>query len=117
MNANPALLSLSDIASQAHEKIQQEFDDINPVMGVMQGMRKMCIPADVLTIDCLVSKKRILVVLHDDFPEIIRYQYTFIDQDPSDDYLQLVAATVTSDTIYDWIKEYFTKANAGSVLG
>lgn len=108
MNANSALLSLSDIASQAHEKIQQDFDDINPVMGVMQGMRKMGIPADLLTIDCLVSKKRILVVLHDDFPEIIRYQYTFLDQDPSDDYLQLAADMVTSDTIYGWIKKYFS---------
>ncbi len=116
MNANPALLSLSDIASQAHEKIQQDFDDINPVMGVMQGMRKMGIPADVLTIDCLVSKKRILVVLHDEFPDIIRYQYTFSDQDPSDDYLQLVSAELSSDTIYDWIKEYFTRVNLDPIL-
>lgn len=108
MKANPALLSLSDIASQAHEKIQQNFADINPVIGVMQGMRKMGIPADLLTIDCLVSKKRIIVVLHDDFPGIIRCQYTFSDQDPGDDYQQFASADVTSDEIYGWIKEYFS---------
>ncbi len=107
MNANPALLSLSDIASQAHEKIQQDFENINPVIGVMQGMRKMGIPADVLSIDCLASNKRILVVLHDELPELIRYQFTFSDQDPSDDYQQLTSSEVTCETVYEWIKEYF----------
>jgi len=107
MNANPALLSLSDIASQAHEKIQQDFENINPVIGVMQGMRKMGIPADVLSIDCLGTKKRILLVLHDELPDVIRYQYTFSDQDPSDDYQQLTSREVTCETIYEWIKEYF----------
>lgn len=108
MNANPALLSLSDIASQAHEKIQLNFKDINPVIGVMQGMRKMGIPADVMTIDCLTTNKRIVVVLHDDHPDIIRYQYTFIDQDPGDNYQEKASADVVSDTIYGWIEEYFT---------
>lgn len=107
MNANPALLSLSDIASQAHEKIQQDFENINPVIGVMQGMRKMGIPADVMSIDSIASNKRILVVLHDEMPELIRYQYTYIDQDPSDDYQQLASHDVSSETIYGWIKDYF----------
>lgn len=107
MNANPALLTLSDIASQAHEKIQYDYDNINPVIGVMQGMRKMGIPADVMSIDCLVSQKRILVVLHDDFPGIIRYQFTFLDKDPSDQYEQMAFADVAPDTLYGWISDYF----------
>lgn len=106
MNANQALLELSDIASQAHEKIQQDFKQLNPVIGVMQGMRKMGIPADVMTLDCRSNNKRILVVLHDDMPGLVRYQYTFIDQDPSDDYQQLVSQDVSSDTLYGWMKEY-----------
>lgn len=108
MNANPALLSLSDIASQAHEKIQLDFEDINPIIGVIQGMRKTGIPADVLTIDCLVTNKRILVVLHDLHPGVMRYQFTFIGQDPSDDYQEVVSSDVTSDRLYGWIKDYFT---------
>jgi hypothetical protein len=108
MNANPALLSLSDISSQAHEEIQFDFKDINPVIGVIQGMRKTGIPADVLTIDCLVTNKRILVVLHDLHPKIMRYQFTFIDQDPSDDYQEIVSSDVTRDIVYGWIKDYFT---------
>lgn len=108
MNANEALLSLSDIANQAHENIQLDFKHINPVISVMQGMRKMGIPADVLSIDCLGTKKRILVVLHDELPDVIRYQYTFSDQDPGDDYLQLDSAAVTHETVYAWIKGYFS---------
>jgi hypothetical protein len=108
MNANPALLSLSDIVSQAHAKIQQDYENINPVIGVIQGMRKVGIPADAITIDCLVSNKRVLIILHDNHPEIIRYQFTFSDQDPGDDYQEAVLADVTCDTVYGWIKEYFT---------
>lgn len=108
MNANQALLSFSDIASEAHAKIQQDFADINPVIGVMQGMRKMGIPADVLTIDCLPSKKRILIVLHDEHPGLIQYQYTFSDQDPGNDYQAMKSSDVTSDTVYGWIKDYFS---------
>lgn len=108
MNANPALLSLSDIASQAHEKIQLNFEHINPVISVMQGMRKAGIPADVMTIDCLASNRRILVVLHDQLPELIRYQFTSSDIEPGDDYEQALSADVTSETVYGWIKDYFS---------
>ncbi|WP_419810891.1 hypothetical protein [Bacterioplanoides sp.] len=108
MNANQALLSFSDIASEAHAKIQQDFADINPVIGVMQGMRKMGIPADVMTIDCLPNKKRILIVLHDEHPGLIQYQYTFTDQDPGNDYQAMKSSDVTSDTVYGWIKDYFS---------
>lgn len=108
MNANPALLALSEIVTTAHERIQQDFQSLNPVVGVMQGMRKMGIPADALTIDCLVSNKRILIILHDDHPGLIRYQFTFIDQDPTDEYSDSTADEVTSETLYGWINDYFS---------
>lgn len=112
MSANPALLSLSEMASDAHEKIQLDFKDINPVTGVMQGMRKMGIPADVLTIDCLSSNKRILVILHDEHPGNMRYQFSYIDQDPGDDFIDIASTEVTSDVIYGWIKDYFSPAES-----
>ncbi|MGK0476445.1 MAG: hypothetical protein ACJAYV_002120 [Oleispira sp.] len=108
MNANSALLALSDIASQAHEKIQQDFEHINPIIGVMQGMRKTGIPADVMTIDCLVTNKRILIVLHDESPKFIQYQFIMIDQNPGDDYQQVAWSEATSETVYAWIKENFS---------
>lgn len=109
VNANKALLSLSEVASEAHEKIQLNFKEINPVIGVMQGMRKMGIPADVMTIDCLTTNKRILVVLHDEHPNLIRKQEIFIDQDPGDDYQDFSSDEVSSDVMYNWIKDYFSE--------
>ncbi|UXD87665.1 hypothetical protein [Thalassolituus hydrocarboniclasticus] len=109
ISANPALLSLSEVASEAHARIQQDFAEINPVIGVMQGMRRMGIPADVMSIDCLQTRKRILIVLHDDHPELIQYQYTFIDQDPGDDYQAVKHADFNADVLYHWISEYFMK--------
>ncbi len=109
ISANPALLSLSEVASEAHARIQQDFADINPVIGVMQGMRRMGIPADVMSIDCLQTRKRILIVLHDDHPVLIQYQYTFIDQDPGDDYQAVKHADFNADVLYRWISEYFMK--------
>lgn len=109
ISANPALLSLSEVASEAHLRIQQDFADINPVIGVMQGMRRMGIPADVMSIDCLQTRKRILIVLHDDHPGLIQYQYTFIDQDPEDDYQAVKHADFNADVLYHWISGYFMK--------
>ncbi len=108
MNANPALLSLSDIASEAHANIQKDFEHINPVIGVTQGMRKTGFPADVMMIDCIKSNKRIIVVLHDEQPDVISYQYGFIDQDPGDDFEHIATQDLTSDVMYDWIKDYFS---------
>ncbi|MCA6062927.1 hypothetical protein [Thalassolituus marinus] len=107
ISANPALLSLSEIASDAHLRIQQDFADINPVIGVMQGMRRMGIPADVMSIDCLQTRKRILIVLHDEHPGLIQYQYTLMDQDPGDDYQAVSSTDFSADVLYRWISEYF----------
>lgn len=107
LNANPALMSLSEIASEAHARIQQDFTDINPVIGIMQGMRKMGIPADVMSIDCLKTKKRILIVLHDEHPGLIQYQYTYLDQDPGDKYQAVRSEDFTTELLYQWIKTYF----------
>jgi hypothetical protein len=109
ISANPALLSLSEVASEAHLRIQQDFADMNPVIGVMQGMRRMGIPADVMSIDCLQTRKRILIVLHDEHPGLIQYQYTFIDQDPGDDYQAVKNTDFNADMLYHWISEYFMK--------
>tara|TARA_B100000953_G_scaffold298800_1_gene296693 strand:- start:15822 stop:16256 length:435 start_codon:yes stop_codon:yes gene_type:complete len=107
IQANPALLSLTDMASEAHARIQQDYAELNPVIGVMQGMRKMGIPADVISIDCLPIKKRILIILHDEHPGLIQYQYTYTDQDPGDEYQAIKADDASSDTLYQWMLDYF----------
>ncbi|WP_250657537.1 hypothetical protein [Alkalimarinus coralli] len=102
-----SLAKLSDIATEAHTRIQQTFAHIDPIVGVNQSMRKSGVPADLMTIDCLKSGKRIILVLHDQTPDVISYQFSYKDQDPADTFERIKFAELTSATLYDWMKSYF----------
>lgn len=104
----PVLETLSDIATDAHTRIQQDFETINPVVGISRSMRTSGIPADAMTIDCLKTNRRIILILHDNQPEIIRYQFAFRDKDPSDDFEVIQFSDLTSQKLYDWIASYFS---------
>ena len=99
---------LSDLATEAHTKIQKDFEDINPVIGLSQGMRSIGIPADAMTIDCLKTGKRIIIVLHDHQPEILQYQFSFKAQDPADHFDTLELSELNVQLMYDWMKDYFS---------
>ncbi|WP_415903498.1 hypothetical protein ACMXYR_07230 [Neptuniibacter sp. QD29_5] len=94
-------------ASEAHTAIQRDFSDIDPLIGVSQNMRKQGIPADVMTIDCLRTRKRIIIILHDQQPDIVSYQFAGMDSDPEGDFDALAFEKVTEKQIYQWIAEYF----------
>lgn len=102
------LEKLCDLVTVAHMNIQKNFEHINPVVGVNQQMRKAGIPLDAMTIDCLKSGKRIIVILHDDLPGIVRYQFSFKDKDPSDEFEAIPMKELTDKHIYEWIKGYFS---------
>lgn len=104
------LTALCDMTTAAHTRIQKDFKTLNPVVGLSQKMRAINIPADVMTIDCLVSGKRIIIALHDQQPEILRYQFSFKDKDPSDEFEEMAFTNVKEDTLYSWMKEYFLRA-------
>lgn len=99
---------LCDIATDAHTHIQKKFQDINPVIAVSQKMRASGVPADAMTIDCLKSGKRIILVLHDHHPDIINYQFSYRDKDPEGKFEQIKFREVTSMQIYNWIENYFS---------
>lgn len=101
------LKQLSDLASEVHAQIQRDFEDINPVIGVTQQMRSIGIAADVMTVDCLVTNKRLLLILKDAEPGLVTYQYCWRDLDPSDLYEQIALQELTSQMLYDWIIGYF----------
>jgi hypothetical protein len=105
MNKN--LEILCEIATESHTRIQHDFADINPMVGVNQKMRKIGVPSDAMTIDCLKSGKRILMILHDQHPDIIRYQLTFKNTDPGESFEQIAFGELTADELYNWIKSYF----------
>jgi len=98
---------LCDLTTDAHTRIQQDFKNIDPIVGVSQHMRNNGIPADVMTIDCLRSGKRIIIVLHDEQPDTISYQFSFKDKDPDIKFNQIPSADLTADAVYDWIGRYF----------
>ena len=102
------LETLCEIATEAHTRIQQDFKDINPLVGVNQRMRETGVPADIMTIDCLKSGKRIILILHDQQPDTINYQFSFKDKDPDEKFEQIQFNEVTTNRLYDWIKGYFS---------
>lgn len=110
-----SLEQLCDIAEEAHAAIQRDFQDIDPLIGVSHNMRANGIPADVMTVDCLRTRKRIIIILHDQQPDILRYQFAFMDEDPAGDFEELLLAELKTETFYQWISHYFS-SSADNIL-
>ena len=103
------IFALADIATEAHARIQKDFSGINPVVGVRRSLRESGIPADAMTIDCLKTNRRIILVLHDKQPELLNYQFGFTDKDPVEEFKSMPLAEVSAQTLYDWIVHYFNE--------
>ncbi len=99
---------LSDNVTEAHSQIQNDFSDINPVIGLSQKLRTVGILADMMTIDCLKSGKRIIVILHDATPNIVNYQFSYIKQDPADQFEEIPLQDLSKAQFYTWMKDYFS---------
>ncbi len=115
--STPVLETLSDLATEAHTRIQQDFANINPVVGISQSMRKSGFPADAMTIDCLKTNRRIIIILHDESPDILQYQFARRDADPSDDFKVLEFDKLTAQILYDWIASYFSDKSNSRFVG
>lgn len=101
------LKTLSDLASDAHTRIQATHQHINPVVEVRRGMRDAGIPADVMTIDCLRTRRRINLILHDEQPGIILYQFVTIEDEVGNDFQQMALGDMSESKLFDWMQEYF----------
>ena len=86
---------------------RSDFEYINPVVGINQGMRGVGIPADAMTIDCLKSNKRIIIILHDDHPNMFQYQFSYKNQDPDELFEKIPFNQLTAKKLYQWIEGYF----------
>ncbi|AZT84827.1 hypothetical protein EHN06_15400 [Marinobacter sp. NP-4(2019)] len=106
MSEDP-LKTLSDMASDAHARIQAAHQHINPVVEVRRGMRDSGIPADVMTIDCLRTRRRITLILHDGHPGMVLYQFVTMDDEVGNDFKQMPLSDVDVDTLFDWMQDYF----------
>ncbi len=99
---------LSDRITNAHTRIQQEHADINPVVGVNRQMRASGIPADAITIDCLRTNRRILIILHDHAPDLVRYQFGQRNTDPEVDFEAMKMHKVSEQQLYEWMVQTFS---------
>lgn len=106
MSEDP-LKALSDMASDAHARIQATHEHINPVVEVRRGMRDAGIPADVMTIDCLRTRRRITLILHDEQPGLLLYQFVTIADEVGDDFKQMALSDVDTTMLFEWMQDYF----------
>jgi len=74
-------------------------------------MRSIGIPSDIITIDCLATKKRILIVLNDGQPQKVNYPFCMKDDDPEDIFTVFPISNVTQKCLYDWMASYFSRVN------
>lgn len=101
------LKTLSDMTSDAHARIQAAHEHINPVVEVRRGMRDAGIPADVITLDCLRTRRRITLILHDQQPDLLLYQFVTIEDEVDDNFRQMALPDVDTQTLFDWMQDYF----------
>ncbi|MDI9244717.1 hypothetical protein [Marinobacter sp. CHS3-4] len=106
MSEDP-LKTLSDMASDAHARIQATHDHINPVIEVRRKMRDAGIPADVMTIDCLRTRRRITLILHDGQPGMLLYQFITIDEEVGNNFQSMAFADMDTQKLFGWIEDYF----------
>jgi len=107
MSEDP-LEKLSEMASEAHTRIQQTYEHINPMLGLRRGLRDSGIPADVMTIDCLRTRRRIVLILHDEQPGTLLYQFLTIEEDPDGDFQLMALSEVGVETLFEWMQDYFS---------
>jgi len=70
-------------------------------------MRKASVPADIMTIECLRTDKRIILVLHDQQQDIVNYQFCFRNKDPQGEYKQIKSELLTAQILFEWMRDYF----------
>jgi len=64
-----------------------------------------------MTIDCLKSGKRILLMVHDSQPEVANYQFCLRDEDPANEFDSIAIENLTAQMLYDWMKKTFSTSD------
>ena len=66
------LKKLSEVVARANDLFYSKFDNINTLMGIMdKTLRNQGIKADAITIDCIALDKKIVILIHDDKPDVV----------------------------------------------
>ena len=66
------LKNLSELVAKANDLFYSKFDHIDTVMGIMdKTLRNQGMSADAITIDCIALDKKIVILIHDDKPNVV----------------------------------------------
>ncbi|MFT6987567.1 MAG: hypothetical protein ACJAT7_003423 [Psychromonas sp.] len=66
------LKNLSEIVARASDLFYSKFNSINTLMGIMdKTLRNQGMQADAITIDCIAQDKKIVILIHDDKPDVV----------------------------------------------
>ena len=69
---NNRLKNISDMVAKASDLFSSKFDEVDTLMGIMdKKLRNQGMKADAVTIDCIPQKKKIVVLIHDDKPDVV----------------------------------------------
>ncbi|MEW6982119.1 hypothetical protein AAD001_05660 [Colwelliaceae bacterium 6471] len=64
--------SLSEVVAKANDLFYSKYDNIDTLMGIMdKTLRKQGMKADAITIDCVSLDKKVVLLLHDDKPDVV----------------------------------------------
>ena len=67
-----ALQNLSEIVARANDVFYSKFEHVDTLMGIMdKTLRNQGMRADAITIDCITLDKKIVILLHDDKPDVV----------------------------------------------
>jgi len=66
------LIYISEIVAKANDQFASKFNKIETLMGIMdKALRNNGMPADAITIECTSQNKKIVVLIHDEKPDIV----------------------------------------------
>ena len=66
------LNDLSEIVAKANDLFYSKFDNVDTLMGIMdKTLRNQGMKADAITIDCIALDKKIVILIHDDKPDVV----------------------------------------------
>jgi hypothetical protein len=66
------LNNLSEVVAKANDLFYNKHDKVDTLMGIMdKTLRKQGMNADAITIDCITLGKKIVILIHDDKPNVV----------------------------------------------
>lgn len=98
---NALIFQLGDIAGLAQKQFQEQYQNIDPIIGINRQLRKQGFAIDIMTIDCPVSQKRVTLLFEDAKPESAGYQFGEINQDPGNHFETMLVVELNQQGFYD----------------